>query len=322
MMQKQIFKYGDADFARFEEALGGGAIPGDFFHCGVLVYNGEKPLAKASLYYNPAIHYADDATAMVGTYRAEEDGEAVKLLFDTFQTEARSLGVHGLIGPMDGSTWENYRFHDNADLPLFLMETRHPAYYVQQWKENGFEAIAHYYSSKTNRLDFVSEEVDAIRTNLESRGISIRPIDLDNYEQELVRLHPFLLTGFESNFLYSPISLSSFLEKYLPLRPYLYAPFVLMAEDEGEVVGVFFCVQDFLDEVQKTLIIKTIARHPSARYRGLGHVMAAQIYASAREMGFTQIIHAFLKSDGTSTPISQHFFAEPFKTYSLYGKSI
>ncbi|NGM90377.1 hypothetical protein G5B35_24060 [Parapusillimonas sp. SGNA-6] len=95
-----------------------------------------------------------------------------------------------------------------------------------------------------------------------------------------------------------------------------------MAEDEGEVVGVFFCVQDFLDEVQKTLIIKTIARHPSARYRGLGHVMAAQIYASAREMGFTQIIHAFLKSDGTSTPISQHFFAEPFKTYSLYGKSI
>src|SRR5690606_15447411 len=238
--------------SRFGEALGGGAVPGDFFHCGILVYDGEKPLAKASLYRNPAIHYADDAIAMVGTYRAEDHPEAVRLLFDALETQAKSSGIHRLIGPMDGSTWENYRVHDDADLPLCLMEMQHPAYYVQQWKENGFVLVAHYYSCKTNRLDLVSEEVDAIRASVESRGVSIRPIDLDNYEQELVRLHPFLLTGFESNFLYSPISLSSFLEKYLPLRSYLHEPFVLIAEDRGEVVGIFFCVQDLLDKVQKT----------------------------------------------------------------------
>lgn len=322
MMQVRIFKYDDTDFTRFKTALGDTNIPVASFHCGVLVYVGKKTLAKASLYHDPAIRYMDDAIAMVGTYHAEEHAEAVKLLFDTLKAEAKSLGIHRLIGPMDGSTWENYRFHDDGELPLFLMEMQHPTYYVRQWRENGFEPIAHYYSSKTNRLDFVSKEVNAIRARLESQGVIIRPIDLDKYEQELVRLHPFLLTSFASNFLYSPISLSSFLDKYLPLRAYLHAPFILIAEDQDEIVGVFFCIQDFLDKAQKTLIIKTIARYPSVRYRGLGHVMAAQVYASAREKGFTQIIHAFLKSEGTSTPISQNFFATPFKTYSLYGKDI
>lgn len=296
--------------------------PATHFYQGIIVKTSEKVLASAALYLNADIVLEDKVAGVVGAFEAADDQEAVSLLFRVIEHIAQELKLNFLIGPMNGSTWESHRFHDNPEQPLFLMEMQHPDYYPQLWTQNGFRPIATYYSSESLELQYRDISISENRDRLTREGIHIRSIRLDQYEAELTNLYPFLLNAFASNFLYSPLSETSFKEKYLPLQKYLDADFVLLASREGRIVGVFFCVQDFLDQSQKTLIIKTIARDPGPLYRGLGHVMAAQVYQMAYERGFTRIIHAFLKENGTSTSISNHFFGTPFKTYSLYGKAI
>lgn len=228
-----------------------------------------------------------------------------------------------MIGPMNGSTWEQYRFINEAEQPLFFTEPLHQPYYIQQWKENGWTTIGEYGSGLTEDLSVDEEMISSIKTALEPVGIRLRSLDLAAYREELVRLHPFLLQAFSRNFLYTPITLEDFLDKYLPLQPYLKKEFVLLAEDAaGTVAGVFLCIDDLYDTAGRTLIIKTIARDPDPRFRGLGHLMAAQVYREAAARGYTRIIHAFMYNQGTSTAISGHFNGHIFKTYTLFGKTL
>lgn len=323
MMEIQRFSNSLPDFNTFVSLRNATEIPpkAHFYH-GVLVKALDRTLASAVLYLNTDIVFEDKITGFIGAFEAEDNPEGVSLLFAEIEQIAKALGLNFLIGPMDGSTWENYRYHDSPALPLFLMEMEHPGYYPTLWMQSGFRPISSYYSSESFELQHDDEAVSANRARLAREGIHIHSIELSRYEEELDNLYPFLLNAFASNFLYSPLSATSFKEKYLSLQKYLDPDFVLLAKHGERTVGVFFCVQDFLDQAQKTLIIKTIARDPAPLYSGLGHVMAAQVYQTANARGYTRIIHAFLKENGTSTPISKKFFGTPFKTYSLYGKAI
>jgi len=320
MMDIQYFTKEDVDFTVFEALLTPDQVPMEHFYLGIAVREGGQALAKAALYLNPDVVYLSYKVGLVGAYAATEDFAACKLLFETVEELARHLGLDMLLGPMNGSTWEDYRFVDDPGRAPFLMEKIHPTYYSQQWQSCGFEAIARYYSSESFQLQVHDDAVLTTEKRLQEEGVQIRPIDLASYEEELRGIHPFLSHAFSTNFLYSPIGEQAFVDKYLPIKNFLQSDFVLIAEHRGKVVGVFLCVADVLDKTEKTLIIKTIARDPAPVYSGLGHVMAAQVYRQAYEQQFTRIIHAFLKEEGTSTPISQHFYGLPFKTYSLYGK--
>lgn len=323
MMEVQKFTAALSDFNAFVRLCRATEIPPiTHFYQGIVVKASDKILASAALYLNTDVVFEDKIPGFVGAFDAADDQDAVSLLFTEIEHIAQQIGLDFLIGPMNGSTWENYRFHDNPDESRFLMEMQHPGYYPNLWTQNGFQPIASYYSSETFQLQYTDISIAENRDRLIGEGLHIRPVRLGQYEEELIDLYPFLLNAFASNFLYSPLSESSFKEKYLPLKKYLDSDFVLLAYREGRIVGVFFCIQDFLDRTQKTLIIKTIARDPDPLYRGLGHVMAAQVYQTAYKRGYTRIIHAFLKENGTSTPISNRFFGTPFKTYSLYGKAI
>ncbi|PIY11666.1 MAG: hypothetical protein COZ18_03435 [Flexibacter sp. CG_4_10_14_3_um_filter_32_15] len=113
---------------------------------------------------------------------------------------------------------------------------------------------------------------------LEDESIIIRKIDLDNFEKELENLFPFVSSLFEQNFLYTPISLESFKEKYLPIKPLINADYVLIAEHEKnnktEIVGFIFCYPNLYSSIysqdEKQLICKTIGRNQDDFYKGLG----------------------------------------------------
>lgn len=290
--------------------------------CWVLISEG-MPVARAAVYRNPALQYKGADTICIGHYECIPDAAAAAALLGHLEAYAGTSGAGYMIGPMNGSTWEQYRFINEAEQPLFFTEPLHRPYYIQQWEENDWATIGDYGSGLTEDLSVDEEMISSIKTALEPVGIRLRSLDLTAYREELVRLHPFLLQAFSRNFLYTPITLEDFLDKYLPLQPYLKKEFVLLAEDAaGTVAGVFLCIDDLYDTSGRTLIIKTIARDPGLRFRGLGHLMAAQVYREAAARGYTRIIHAFMYNQGTSTAISGHFNGRIFKTYMLFGKTL
>lgn len=325
MSKIEVYYQQNEDFSVFEHAEINAVqepVPREHLFAGVIVWKGNIAAAKAALYLNPYLLYESFSPAVVGAYQAMDDLDAARLLFNEIKKIAREKGKDYLIGPMNGSTWENYRFHDHPDNPLFFMEMKHPTYYPEQWKLNGFQPVARYLSAIATVVPRQNNKIEEAKSRLFQNGVTIRNIDLDNYETDLKKLYPFLHESFKQNFLYTPVTESSFSAKYLPLRSVLKPKFVQIAVHEEEIVGILLGVDDLLNPDNKTLIIKTLARSPKRLYRGLGLVLVDEFYRRGVTEGYQHIIFAFMMEEGDATPLSDSYDGHTLKNYTLYGKSI
>ncbi|MBO9617097.1 MAG: hypothetical protein J7619_30700 [Dyadobacter sp.] len=298
-------------------------IPADFHRASFLLKDGDKAVARANVYDNPLLQYAGRHAFSIGDYECADREEYASELLSHIASVVKNWGGRYLIGPMNGSTWEGYRFLADDVNRWFYTEPYHHLYYNQQFKSAGFEPIAHYYSNIDRDMKLDNPEILARERELLNQGVTIRPIDLANFEAEIGRVYDFNLVAFKSNFLYTPISREAFMNKYRPLKSFINPALTLLAEDKANnLIGYFFCIQDLADASRKTLIVKTLARHPAPEWRGLGHVIGNVIYHKAVELGYTSAIHSFIYEQGTSTKLSTHFSGTHYRSYVLYGKHI
>ena len=295
----------------------------EFLEACYVVVERDQPKARAALYSNPHLTYQNWPAACVGNFECVEDDRIANRLFNAVAEGAKRIGAAYLIGPMNGSTWDNYRLSTHHDNAPFFMEPYHHLYYNDYFKRAGFFALSRYFSSIDTQLVHDQPAVLQRGVALENAGLTMRHIDLDDFDNELNKLYPFVSKAFRKNFLYTPISRKAFVEKYRKARPVIDPRFVLIAEDRHKnIVGFFFCVPDLFNTKEKSLIIKTIARCPGEQWRGLGHVMANHVYRLAVQQQITSIIHAFMKVQGTSTAISKNYSGKAYKNYVLYAKAI
>jgi GNAT superfamily N-acetyltransferase len=125
--------------------------------------------------------------------------------------------------------------------------------------------------------------------------------------------------AFQTNQFYSPISENAFVEKYIEAQKLISPDYVRIAEDaEGHPVGFVFTFPDLMYREGKRLIVKTLARHPDNKWRGLGMHLISEVFSKAKSDGFTTAIHAFMAQAGTSAPVSGHLGSSNYAHYKLY----
>ena len=299
-------------------------IPADFLAgCFILTDQG-KVVARASLYDNPYLRLPGGGHALtIGNYECVDHENYAAGLLDFVTSAAKSRNSKYLIGPMNGSTWEAYRFPADNTHPPFFLEPQQPLYYNRHFLKAGFRAIGNYYSSIAAPYAEVNQDIMAKSQAFQEMSVTFRPIDLDRYTDELRRIHALSSVAFAGNFLFTPINEEAFLEKYAGMARLLHPELTILAEDkDANLIGFYFCIDDLLDKERKTLIFKTLARHPSPQWRGLGSVMGHMIYRKAIALGYEAFIHALIYDNGTSRKLSDDFGGKQFKTYVLYGKEI
>lgn len=281
------------------------------------------PVARCCLYKNPTLRYQGKKAYCLGNFESINDSNCSAELFRLVAEEAKADGAEYIIGPMNGSTWDTYRLGTTANQDNFFLEPYYPEYYPKLFTAAGFEPIAHYLSNKDEAKDLHDERIRELEKRFVEKGMVFRNIDLENYEAELEKLYAFCMEAFRNNFLFTPLSKEAFTGKYLKLKPYIDPQYVIIAEDaERNMVGFIFCLENFYDTAQKGMIIKTIAKHPSVRYGGMGNVLASKFKQRALENGYRYIIHAFMIESNASKNLSQHFSGCVWKEYDLYGKHI
>lgn len=296
------------------------AQPHAFLHKRLVLLNNEWPCGRVSIYFNP---YIENGTWLLGEYACIDHQQAAAHLLEQAETYVHGQGGKKIIGPINGSTWDDYRFNTSGSAGIFFTEKTHNLWYPQQFVQNGFVVNAQYFSSRDDKMLFNHTEVLTLQRKLEQNGIHFREINLHRYEQELKKLHPFVSAAFSTNHLYSPISETEFIQKYLAVKQFIDPKFVMIAENEAnETMGLIFCLPDHFNTTAKGLVVKTIARKNIPDLRGLGHVMGQMIYAKAHEFSFSYIIHAFIHTKGTSVAISKNYSGIPIKQYTLYEKEI
>ncbi len=281
------------------------------------------PVARAALYQGNAMQWEGKRIWMIGNYECVPDEHISDALFERLFADAKAAGADYVIGPMNGSTWDNYRFSVSHDFPNFLLEPYHHLYYVNQFRRAGFKEISRYVSNIDTELACDWPELLEKERTFANEGVRIRPLNGDSLEAELEQLYPFIDATFRGNRFYTPILRGRFKAKYLAAAALIDSDYVLVAENStGQPVGFIFSYDDRYSQRGRSLVIKTLARAKERQYAGLGHVLANRVIRLARARGYRSVVHAFIVERGDATRVSGNFTGRPYKKYILLGKDL
>jgi GNAT superfamily N-acetyltransferase len=291
----------------------------------LLVQDQNQTLGGCSLWWGNTPSLPGHQLGFIGHYNVNHQDAAACLL----QHACRELAFQGCtlaIAPVDGSTWQNYRLlTERGDYPTFFLEPDNPDDWQQHFIKEGFTPIAHYSSSLNTNLTHIDSRLQKGRKRLEETGVSIRTVDLQDFEKEILRIYSIAIESFHDNFLFAPIDEAEFIAQYFPLLPYIQPELVLIAEHEGNPVGFVFAIPDYLEKERgeniNTIIIKTVAVLPGRIYGGLGNLLVARCQEIARELGYGQAIHALMHDDNPSRNLSGRY-AQRIRRYAVFGKKL
>ncbi|MCK4608229.1 MAG: GNAT family N-acetyltransferase [Gammaproteobacteria bacterium] len=280
-----------------------------------------KIYGRAAAIINDEINYQNYKVGLIGFYECVDDADVARKLFSQVDNYLRSQNCTYCIGPLNGDTWHKYRLTDpGAEAPFFL-DNYHKPYYAQQFITNDFNSIASYHSARITDLTISEKRIAKFERIFDNKGITIRPINRQNFTEEIKKIHAICCVAFKDNFLYTPISQQEVLNMYGQIKTIVNPDFVLICEDGSDPVGFIFCVPNFYEKQKKALLIKTAAVMPASRYKGLGVLLAYKIHHMALAKGYDEVIYALMHDSNISAKTAAHKGAV-FRTYQLYGKEL
>lgn len=290
--------------------------------------------ARCSCWWETNVSALEGKRAGAIGHYAAQDAVSSDAVLDAACARLTAAGCTQAIGPLDGTTWQPYRLVvGSGPEPPFFLEPWTPACVAERWRARGFTPIAEYVSAVAEDLSREDPRIRRAATRLEDAGIRIRPLDVGDADADLRRIHALCLESFRSNFLFTPIGASEFLEGHRRLLEFVRPELVLLAERRqpsgegiaGGLCGFLLALPDVLEAHRQqrveTVIVKTVAVLPAARVAGLGSVLVARAHRLARELGFRRAVHALMHERNVSRNISRRY-AMPFRRYALLAKTL
>ncbi len=291
--------------------------PAHLIGCYVL-YNNNVIVGRFALYDNPNIRIEDKKTLTVGSYECIDDLNISKQLITKIKETANQLQALKLVGPMEGSTWQNYRFTVTEEMPFFT-EMCHKNYYPTQFKASGFDVLKTYSSTLNSAIQLDEDRLEQFKDRVKAQNLVIRNIDLINFEAELIKIANFSNNAFKSNYLFSEFTADSFISKYLPIKEYVKTELFYIVEDsKGDLQGFLFCIPNYFDSKNESVIVKSMAILPKRELAGLGIYLGELMYKKALKLGYSKAIHAYMIDENKSIGLSNRFNAEKYKAHHLY----
>ena len=287
----------------------------------ICIYEHQTMVAHVVLYKNKHI---GEEVLVLGNYTCVDKLEISRALFNEVIAVAKQMGVDKILGPMDGSTWNSYRFAQPSEAKTFLMEPQQEEYYIGQWEDAGFEMHQEYYSSNVNvdKIHLWSGKEAELNQQFTNAGIHVEKWGPNLDKAQWEKLTTFNNKAFAKSDFFSPITCGELTQKYNGMLQQIDTQFMYFAMHENELVGMLFAYPNLLDNTDNTLVLKSLAHLPSKEYKGLGIWLVHKLLVDAKANNYTQLIHALMKHDNASVERSKQFGGAVFKKYGLYQLTV
>jgi len=274
-----------------------------------------RVMAHAATLVNPLI-----PDGLLGWFESDDCPEAAAMLFDAVQAHFAGQGIHSVIGPMNGSTWAAYRVALPEGTPFFL-DVENPPYYARLFEDNGFETIAEYHSTRADLSERTFPRLERMAPVFRARGVTIGEFEPDRAETILREIHELSLDSFKHNFLYTPVPVEFFLQKYKPMLSKVPPQCILLARDgSGRLIGYLFAIPNVVCHERRELVIKTLAVRPEPVCRGLGAFLVELCSRRAWESGVQAVYHALMHDANQSANIGRDNMTV-CRRYRLYRRT-
>ena len=298
-----------------------------------LVNPSDLPLTDYACFYgnrlgNEAIAIAftreNEEPGFIGWYESDPHEEISTAVLHEACRWLREKGKSTATGPMEGVTWNTYRFLIDSSQPIFKGEPEHPPWYPEFWKRAGFTEDQEYIS-KIFPVD--QNPQDESKPSGDFEFIRITPADVGAYMNHLRKMTN---QCFRINPFFAPMPPEWFNPSYQQIVDNLPEGFIRLAVNtSGNPAGFILTypdqpgpeIEDPLDH-QPRLVLKTLAVDPSVQQRGLGTALVNEAWKIARESGIPWMIYALMHSDNPSTRITPELKPHLIRRYVLMTRKL
>ena len=250
--------------------------------------------------------------AILGHVNASEAKYGLQLLM-AIKEYLAALKIKTIIGPMDGSTWFNYRITQASKPAIapFLLEPIHQPIINDSFFAAGFSTCQSYSSYQCALDAFKEPNYGKIKQRLAQFDAHIEPLTADGFLHLLPQLHEFCQSSFKNNAYYRPIGLAEFVALYTPLSGLISPKYCFILRQRSRLTGFMFAYPS-----GNQLILKTCAIEFSRASSGASRVMIADIVNAARQQGLTHVVYALMADDNESQKTAAKF-GQPLRHYQL-----
>lgn len=281
--------------------------------------------ARCSIWWRDSARVNGTSTGAVGHYAATDEPYGVAAL-EYACRELKNRGCELAVGPMDGNTWRKYRFiTERGTAKPFFLEPDNPDDYPVHFRRYGFDTLATYVSEINPAMATRQPELGSLRKKMLDQGIETGPLDSASPDNDLNGIYDVVCESFRDAFMYTPLDRESYRRMYAPLLREVDPRLMLVARQDGEVVGFIFSPPDLLQQTYQdkvdAIVIKTIAVLPRKELSGLGRVLIVDLLENALQMGFTTAISALMHAENRSQKISSAC-AGPMRRYELFARNL
>jgi GNAT superfamily N-acetyltransferase len=289
-------------------------------------------IAEANAEKGRLLCHIEKGQGYIGWYECTEDLDMHNEIMDQAIEWFEAKGCKSIVGPVNGTTWGNYRFNLACEYPLFPGEPYQPLYYVDFWEQSGFESDI-YYKTEVPPKDIIQESnLAQVQELLGKYGIIVEHFPKVIGEKLENQLYTFYDECFQKNPLYSLIHKKTYLELSRKAESILEADHSFLLKDgKGLPIAVFISFIDVYhlakvpvtEHQRKKLIIKTIATHPNYQNKQIGTIMVNLIHNLAYQNGYEEVIHAMMHVGNVTSKVgSKKFQTKVLRTYALMKREL
>ncbi|MEO9966395.1 MAG: hypothetical protein ABJF11_11435 [Reichenbachiella sp.] len=217
----------------------------DFF----LAYKGNEIVGRiAAIKNNNYLRFTGDQTGKFGFFDVIEDYKVAEKLLDTVSTWQKDRGLLKLAGP------ENYSTNETCGTlvegfnssPTIMMPYNKP-YYGEFLERYGFEKdmdLLSYIIYTKDVPDKLISLSDKILERLNTKGITIRKINMSNFSEEIDKIIEIYNSAWEKNWGFVPMTDEEFRHAAKDMKQIVDPDFILIAEHDDKPIGFSLSIPD------------------------------------------------------------------------------
>lgn len=212
-----------------------------------ICYKRDIPISRTAVIIHPAYEsQLGRRIAFFGFFESIPDSAAVLSLFEEASTYCREQNVERIEGPFNPNHYSELGLQvSHFDTPVTFFQTHNPPYYSQLLEMAGFRVSRRLHTQKNEEIKTYLRKVQKSgRGSLGANGYRIRPLRVDDLENELERIREVNNDAFSSNWRFLPLDREEYEFSAKFLKFVTFPELIQIVERESEPVGVLHCVLD------------------------------------------------------------------------------
>ena len=299
----------------------------------IVIFNDENNNIGGSIHlWHNRPDYNGRKTSYIGNVNIHEKyRKNEEQLFNKIFEELKKEGIETIIGPLNGTTWNTYRYvTEKGNGRPFLLEPWNEDYSVSLFEKLGFKPLAGYISTvmegmNSNGRKNLDKKIEKLKKFDYYKDTRVESAENKDLLKVLNKVYDLTVEAFKNNFLYSELEREIFLKMYMSYEDKIVKKFFKMLYLKGELIGYVFGIPDYTELGYKgkidTIILKTIAVSPEYNGKGMGYILINSLVEEAEKEGYENVIYALMHESNVSKNIGL-LLGNMLRRYTLFIKEL